>query len=437
MITALAIILGIGVMILIHEFGHFIFARIFGIKVEQFSIGFGPPIFKIQGKETLYKITPFPIGGYIQMKGENPDEELAGTKDEFLSRKPWEKIIIAFAGPFFNIILAFIILPIGYFGFGIHAPVLPDYAKIGSVQIGSAAQAAGFQKGDIILDLNGKKVNSIDDAQNMISTGHCNTINFTIKRSTEIIKLSASPRSVSNHYMTSCVLGVSFVLPPIIGKVSKKSEAYKAGLRENDRILKVNGEDILSFEDIFRFAGKDKKPVNLLVMRGEKTFESQLLPVKQSGFNNKGKIKGYYTFDIEYPYKIRRLGFSEGVKQTFADVWNDFSLIYLSLKIVVTHPKEAKNLGGPIAIGYIISKSIKGGWTSYLSLIALISVNLAVVNFLPLIVTDGGLILLFLFGWITRKKMKKKGREIFAQIGWALLIILFVLVIFNDIMRFF
>ncbi len=146
MLTAIAIILGIGVMILIHEFGHFIFARIFGIKVEQFSIGFGPPIFKIQGKETLYKITPFPIGGYIQMKGENPDEELEGTKDEFLSRKPWEKIIIAFAGPFFNIVLAFIILPIGYFGFGIHSQVLPDYAKISSVQKDSPAQLAGFKR---------------------------------------------------------------------------------------------------------------------------------------------------------------------------------------------------------------------------------------------------------------------------------------------------
>ena len=437
MITALAIILGIGVMILIHEYGHFIFARIFGIKVEQFSIGFGPPIFKIQGKETLYKITPFPIGGYIEMKGENPDEELAGTKDEFLSRKPWEKIIIAFAGPFFNIVLAFILLPIGYFGFGVHVPVLPKYAQIATVQKGSAAQIAGFKRGDILLKINGKKVNSIYDTSNVIQKSKCNTIDFTIKRSTQIIHLAAKPKTVSNHYMKSCVLGVSFVMPPIVGKISKKTEAYKAGLRENDRILKVNGKDILSFEDIFDFAGKNKKPVDLLVSRNGKTFETKLLPVKQSGFNSNGKIKEYYTFDITPPYKIERMDFKKGVKQIFSEVWYDFALIYLSLKIVITHPKEAKNLGGPIAIGYIIAKSLKGGWTTYLSLISLISVNLAVVNFLPLMVTDGGLILLFLFEWITKKKMKKKGREIFAQIGWALLILLFVFVIFNDIMRFF
>ncbi len=437
MITALAIILGIGVMILIHEYGHFIFARIFGIKVEQFSIGFGPPIFKIQGKETLYKITPFPIGGYIEMKGENPDEELQGTNDEFLSRKPWEKIIIAFAGPFFNIVLAFILLPIGYFGFGIHTPILPNYVQIASVQENSAAEAAGFKRGDIILNVNGKKVNSIYQASDIIHNSKCNTIGYTVKRSTEIIHLSAKPRMVSNHYMKSCVLGVSFVTPPVIGKLSKKSEAYKAGLRKNDKILKVNGKDILSFEDIFEFVDKNKKPADLLVSRDGNTFETKLFPVKQSGFNSKGKIKGYYTFDIIPDYRTERLSFSKGIKQIFSEVGYDFALIYLSLRIVITHPKEAKNLGGPIAIGYIISKSLKGGWTTYLSLISLISVNLAVVNFLPLMVTDGGLILLFLWEWITKKKMKKKGREIFAQIGWALLILLFLFVIFNDIMRFF
>jgi len=436
MITVIAIVIGIGIMILIHEFGHFVVAKMLGIFVEEFSIGFGPAIFKIQGKETLYKICPIPLGGYIKMKGEDPDSELSGSKDEFLSRKTYEKILVAIAGPAFNIVLAIIILPFAFSVFGQKVLVLPNYVQIVKITKNSPAEKMGLKKGDIIEKIDGEKINLVDKAMMMIAASNGNTLALSIKRNTENFVIKVKPEKKTEYDIDHYILGVTFKIDPIVGRLPKKSQAYLSGLRENDKILAVNGVEIISYEEIFP-EQNDGKVLELKVKRGEKIFDVNLGSVKESNITKKGKIRKKFTYDIVPKYNIERLSFIDGMGETFRDIGRDFFMIYFSLKLIAKNPKQAKNLGGPIAIGYIIAKSLKEGFSSYIRWIAMISVNLAVVNLLPLIVTDGGLILIFLFEEITRRKMKKKEREVFATIGWGLLFIIFAFVMFNDISRYF
>ena len=437
MIAAIAIILGIAAMILIHELGHFVAARAFGIEVEEFSIGFGPALFKKKKGNTLYKLSAIPLGGYIKMKGEDPDSELTGSPDEFLSRKPHEKILVALAGPFFNVVLAMLLLPLAFSVFGFQTLIPSENVILAKIGEGTPAMEIGLMRGDRILEVNGETaVNDQWTAQKIYSLAG-DTITLKIRRDTEVFTvITASRKKMSQLDTEYYELGVQFAGEPIIGKLKKSSNAYKSGLRENDRIIEVAGDPVLALSDIFEYA-EEGEPVEMTVSRNGELLNIPVDPVKESKITQAGKIRPYFTFDISPKIKIERLGLFEGLGASIQEIGMDFTLIYVSLRSIVKDPGQAKNLGGPVAIAYIISKSLKAGFSQYLRWISLISVNLCVVNLLPLIVTDGGLIIIFIFEAIGRRKMNKKEREVFSYIGWGLILFLFAFILFNDITRFF
>ncbi len=435
MIPALGIIFGLGILIFIHELGHFIAAKSMGILVEEFSLGFGPAIVKFKIKETEYKIAAIPVGGYIKMKGEDPDSELTGSKDEFLSRKTHEKIIVALAGPLANIILAAAIYPVIFMGIGEKEAVLTPYAQIAGTIEGSAAESAGIIRKDIIEKINETEIRSPSDITPIVSGSAGNTLFLTVRRGDEVLKIAVRPNKREKYDYIYYELGVYFKIDPVIGPLPKKSNAYRAGLREGDIIVKSGGREVFSFTDIFEDI-VDGSALLLTVKRSGELLDITVPPVLTSGFNEEGKIRKAFRYDLTSEYRIVKSGFGEGISRSLNALGSDFLLIYNSLRIIIKHPKEARHLGGFITIGYILSKSIREGIAEYLAWIGMISVNLAVVNMLPLIITDGGLILMFMFEFLTRRKMKKKERAVLQYTGFALLLLLFLFIMKNDIMRY-
>ena len=329
MISAIAIILGIGIMILIHEFGHFVAAKSLGIKVEAFSIGFGPAIFKIQGKETLYKISAIPLGGYIKMKGEDPEEDLEGTEDEFLSRKTHEKIMVAIAGPIFNVILALLVLPLVYSVFGQKEIIFPDYARVVEVRENSPAASAGFERGDIIKGIDGDKIEGPQQVATILQKSMGETLSFTVLRDTATVTLAGRAKKVEQMGFEYFDFGVSFAPEPIVGTISEKSQAYRAGLREGDRILGINGEKIIGFSDINKYI-EDGDSIKMIVERGGERKNITYKPVLESGINRKGKIRKNYQLDFSPPTRTVTQPFFSGLWSSIKEIGRDFTLIFIS-----------------------------------------------------------------------------------------------------------
>ena len=435
--TILAFLIMLGVLITIHEFGHFLFARMFGVKVETFSIGFGPPIFRWKGKETEYQIALIPLGGYVKMYGEDSmtepvqgevNKEAYNDPRSFHSKPRWQKMLIAFAGPLFNIILA-IVLFIAVYAIGIKEPAyLTQPPEIGYVEKNSVAEKIGLQPFDKILKVNGEEVKNWKDLTIKLAMKSGKNIDIEFLRNGNVYKVSATlPED-----MTKDSFGISPIIEPKVGKVLPNTPAEKAGLKEGDIIIAVNGKPIRTWFEFTDFMSNlnEKRDIYLLVKRDGKVISLMITPE----YNQELKK---YTIGISPKFEVKTIQYplDQAIVKAFDKTKELTASIYNVVAGLFTGEVSFKTLGGPISIAKFSGEALETGITTFLFAMAFMSLQLGYLNLLPIPVLDGGLIFILLIESIIRRPLPEKAKEYLAYIGFALLGSLMIYVIFNDILR--
>jgi len=436
LVSVIGFLIMLGVLITIHELGHFLFAKLFGVKVEVFSIGFGKPIFRWKGKETVYQIALIPLGGYVKMYGEDSmTEPIQGETEKnkqdprsFSAKPRWQKILIAFAGPLFNIIFAIFAFTLAY-TIGIKEPMyLNQPVVVGYVEKGSIAEKAGIKPFDKIVAVDNEPVKNWKDFTLKLGLKAGQIVDLKIIRDNKPLHISLKvPDNIEK-----VSIGIAPLIKPVIGKIIPGSPAEKAGLKPGDIIVAVNGKAVRSwyeFVDIISHLNSPD-PITLMIKRNGRIITLKVKPEFNKQLNKYiiGISPKLDTKLVKYPPVEAFKKALEKTKELTIAIWD-------VVKGLVTGEVSFKTLGGPIAIAKFSGDALASGISTYLFAMAFISLQLGYLNLLPIPVLDGGLIALLLIESIIRRPLPEKAKEYLAYIGFAILGTLMIFVIFNDILR--
>jgi len=499
-------IIALGFIIFVHELGHFIAAKRSRIRVERFSIGFGPKLVGFNWGGTEYRISILPFGGYVKMAGENPSEGITGAPDEFASAPVEKRIFVAGSGPIMNFILGIIVFSILYM-IGVPIRQSDKTTEIGYVVEGEPASSSGIKPGDRFISIDGRKVENFDDIRIWIST-HPNKemdilllrdgkkLNITVQSQSEKIKgigevgmIGISPPmnveigDISDSFPENEDVKLGDIVQTINGKpvrhlmdilteieqssgeeihlqlirgdtvhtvnipaaieimvvdVQHNSQAEKAGIPKNEIIQSINGKPIKSYKDIEQEARKNPgQPINLTFKSGK---EFNLIPefnddeFVKFGLILKNYIGGiYFTEHVDLQKYNFITAWGKGAQKSFSVIVEVFTI----LKQLIFRDISPKYISGPVGIIQITASVVKTGASGMLYIIGFISVNLAIVNLLPIPIADGGQILLFGLEKLRGKPLSQRKQIIIQQVGIGLLIFLFMLITWNDVLRIF
>lgn len=418
MVTLLSFLVMLGIVVVVHEWGHFIVARRNGVKVEKFSIGLGPKLFSKKFGDTEYVVSAIPLGGYVKMAGENQDE-IYHFPDEFSSKTLWQRGKIVSAGPAINIVLAFTLMPLVYM-IGIQEPkYLKAPAKIGWVEDQSTAQLAGLQAGDVIVGVGEKQIENWKELREALISK--SVPNLKINRGGQPLILSvAGP--LSGFYPD---------YRPVIQKVLPGKPADQAGLQEGDIMLSVNQTPITSFNHFFYLIGdKAGKEINIEISRGGLNMNQVVTPL----FDPKAK-KVIIGISMGNETQFTRYGLIESVRTGTSNLVDAINLTFSVLGKLVTGKLSMEVMGGPVQIAQMSGQAAKTGLGAFISLMAMISLQLSIFNLLPIPVLDGGWIVLFTIEGIQGHPLSKKMINAAQFTGLSLLIGLMIYVTLNDILK--
>jgi len=432
--TILAFLILISVLIIFHEFGHFIVAKLFGVKVEVFSVGFGSPIFKKKIGETEYQVAYIPMGGYVKLYGEE-DEASYNDPRAFSSKAPWQKILIAAAGPFFNLIIAFIGFTLSFY-IGIHQPAFIEQPiKVGYISKKSPFYKAGIKPGDKIVKIDNVPIRTWKDLYIAEIKAVGKTSNVVFERNGHLYKTSITLGKILNQDS----IGILPEIPPVVGGLVKNSPASQIGLKEGDKILAIKTYDMTTAEPIknwyslTEYLKKNKgNPMTIVIERSNNLIVKDVVPKYSS------KLKEYYIgIYPQTKYILKRYPINEAMAQAVNKI-KDLTILSIdSIKALVTLHASVLNLSGPISIAKMSGQAAQGGIGEFLGFMAFVSLQLAIINILPIPMLDGGLILLFLIEAVVRKPLSEKFKEYWQKIGIAFVVSLSAVAILSDIIRIF
>lgn len=427
----IAVAIGLGVMVLVHEWGHFVLARLFGVRVDVFSIGFGPRLFGVRRGPTDYRISALPLGGYVRMAGDNPAEERTGAPDEFLSKPRWQRVLIALAGPTTNFLMA-VVLTAALF---VHGGEQPSYADkpvaIAGVVKGSAAEKAGIQAGDRIVEFAGVKNPTWDRVALELALsppGHSEPVK--IDRNGQLLTTS-----VQSEPQPFNVLGYP-AEPVVVGAVAPNLPAQHAGLKEGDVIVAANGQRLDAPSQFSALVQQNAgKPMTLDIVRDGQPMMLQLTPMW--GDPGDGMPRWEIGITFRFVTSPKRYSPPEALlKATQFHIVLADKLIYLVGQLF-TGKVSLKQVQGPLGIVQESSRAAKRGFGDLISLMALVSLNLGILNLLPIPILDGGHILMLSIEGLLRHDLSLKVKERFVTVGMVFLLLIFVIVMYNDVLRLF
>ena len=432
-LTFPAIIVLLGTLIFFHELGHFVTAKLLGMKVQEF--GFGLPIGRRLARlfkrgETEYTIYPVPLGGFVKLAGMEPGEE--HVPDGFQSKPWWSRMLVHLAGPVASLMLAYIIFCGIGLALGIPTGDTNDVInRVDLVMPGSEADRIGLKSGDIIISLNGKEITSGKQILNIVHSSSFKQLDIRVRRDDRVFDVKGTPRP---QEVALSKLGITVATTwdakrsNRILKVAAKSDAQKAGFQVGDVLTTIDGEKVTSAERLIALADEN---ANRRAVFGLKRDDQkvEIAAVLKPGEVRADKLVGLLGFLPAQ--RLVRVGVAEsfeyGTRVTTAFVTTTVKLLF---------SREVKDaVGGPIAIADATLQSVKRGWNGYLELMGVLSLSLAIVNILPIPVVDGGQIVLLLVEAVRRRRLSAKTWEISARIGWTMIAILFALIMYLDLSR--
>jgi regulator of sigma E protease len=433
--TLLSFLFVLGVLVFIHELGHFLLARWNGVRVLTFSLGFGPKLLKVQRGDTEYCISAVPLGGYVKMAGENPDDPHTGADDEFMAKSKWQRFQILIAGPAMNILLAVVLLALILMRGATMPAYLDQPAVVGAVQPGSPAERAGIQPGDQITRFGTANVRTWEHLEMAVAARPELEVEVTLLRSGREEHLKIRPdlselRTRSNARFEVGTIGVQpDVYPSVLSFVPGKP-AESAGLKAGDMILAVDGQRMVFVVQVIEAISK-KTVDQPIVFRVRRDGSELTIPVTPYKEGDATKV-GMYMSDASRSFKptpIEAVGMS--VQRNFEMA----GMILNTLKDLVTGQASPKQLMGPIGIAQVSGEAARTDWISLFGLMASISLNLGLLNLMPIPVLDGGHIFIMAIETISRRDFSLQVKEKMLFVGFVLLMTLMVTVIYNDLTR--
>lgn len=438
--TLLGVVLVLGVMILVHEWGHFIVARLCGVRVDVFSIGFGPRLFGWKRGATDYRISALPFGGYVRMAGQDLSEvdsgnvAPTGAPDELMSKPRWQRALISVAGPTVNLIMPLLLLS-GFFWIkGLPYPAYLDEAPvIAAMKANDPLSKGGATIGDRILSVNGKATptwEKVDDAFGELRAD----VNYrlTVEDQGAQREIEASGKDLiqadaPGHYP---------MVPPIVTTPVRGMGAQRAGMKRGDLVVSVNGTKInswIEFKDLI--VNSNGNPLITVVKRGDQLITLKLEPQPIAGED--GKTNYRLGVGPEEPWSYKKMTLASAVGNASESTWYGLRQLLGIVGRLFQGKQSMKQFLGPVGIIDQAGQAVQEGTFATINLMAIISLNLGILNLLPIPILDGGNILLLALEGIRRRDFSLAFKERFIQVGLVFLLVLFGYVMYNDVARFF
>jgi regulator of sigma E protease len=421
-----AFVLVLGFLIFAHEAGHFFVAKAFRVRVLVFSFGFGRRLFGFRKGDTDYRVSLVPLGGYVRMAGDTPDENHPADPAEFLSKPKWQRFLILVAGPAMNLIIAIAFMA-AISMIGTELPVMKPV--LGEVQPNMPAAKAGLQYGDLIVAINGEPVNDFDDLRLAI-TMHAETpVRVDYRRNGVLHTTTMTPVKADSDYGPIGRAGIYPLIEAVVGRVNPGSPAAKAGIHTGDRIVSANGKPVTQlpqFNEVIEAA--KGAPIAMQLQRGGSIFSTTLPRV--AGLDDRDPYRGFYP-----PSVVRKLSLFPALQDSIEQNWKMLKYAGQATGRIFRAQGSVKELSGPISIARISGDMFRRGWMELVALMAMISLQLGVMNLLPIPILDGGHIAILFVEGAARRDLSLLAKERIQQLGFALLATLMIVVLYNDVVQ--
>ena len=434
----------LGVLVAFHEFGHFLAARWVGVKVLKFSLGFGPKIFGKTVGDTEYLISVFPLGGYVKLFGEDASETIS-QKDQLQSFSHQglpQKMLIVAAGPGFNFLLTYLIFTIWLAaGSPLFVPTFQDITpQVEALKPGSPADQAGFQVGDRIIGANEEDVSTYAELSDAVQASHGRPMTIDVLRGEKTKTLFVTPTEQPNPQDSEdplYTLGIE-AYPPLVGEVMPNTPAMQAGLEKDDRILEIDGQPIYTWSQMTEIVRKSAgQSLTMTVERRSQTLSILITPTAEERTTEEGEsqtigkigimLSGRSVMQASSPFMAPL----EGLHAT----WKWAELTVIGVYKLLVGEISTKNIGGPIMIASVSGEHAEQGISNLIFLIAVLSMNLGILNLLPIPILDGGHLFFFACEGILGRPLGERSREIAQQVGIVLLFSIMIYATWNDIAR--
>jgi regulator of sigma E protease len=430
LITVLSFAFVLGVLVFVHELGHFLAAKRVGIRVLKFQLGFNPTIFSVQRGDTEYSIGALPLGGYVKMAGDNPDEGVTGASDEFLSKSKWERFQVLIMGPVMNLALA-VLLTAGVLYVGAERFAYEDKpVVVGTVTKDSPAARAGFQPGDRVLAINDKEIPTWEDFYLAVGTHPNRELSIRFERDGVQQNKSVTPEpSTRQSRFEIGDVGLQPNVHPHIRLIRSGEAAERAGLKANDVVLAING-DIITFSSDLKEAivKRPEEQITMSILREGQPMTVVATPARRDG-------GGFLGIDIADETVSIKPGLLGAARMSVERNVEYAGLIFQTIWGLLTRETSPKQLMGPVAMAQLSGESAQLGIIALFALMAQISLNLGLLNLLPIPILDGGHIFIMAIEGLFRRDFSIRVKEKMLMAGFAVLITLMVTVIYNDLTR--
>ncbi|NIM57633.1 MAG: RIP metalloprotease RseP [Candidatus Aminicenantes bacterium] len=425
--TLLAFVIVFGVLVFVHELGHFFMAKLMKIRVEVFSWGIGKRLFGIKKGDTDYRISLIPIGGFVKFSGEEAYEKKAElAPHDFMAKKRWQRFLVLVTGSLMNIFLALLFVSI----ISMVGVTVPEYSEqkpvIGWIDPGSPAEKANMKIDDEILSVNDRQTKTWSDVEIAVGTKPKRLITIECKRGEEILKFQLMTES-----RTRLAMGYAGFYPKILVQVAyifPGSPAEEAGLNVGDVFLAINGEYVYYYRFLEIVAENPGKELEFLVEREDEILTFHIAPRLD------GKV-GKLGIGTGMKSELKKFGFLAAIGRSFKENWKLAFVLVNYVKDLAVGEASAQQIAGPIEIARFSRTFFRMGFFALMGFIAFISLQLGIVNLFPIPLLDGGQILVLSLEGLFRKDFSAKVKQTVMQIGFIIFILLFVFVILNDVAR--